>query len=46
MFDQVCCTDYIRKKFGERYRVEDIIDYWNKDNDAFRQKSSKYYLYR
>ena len=46
MFDQVCGTDYIRKKFGERYRVEDIIDYWNKDNDAFRQKSSKYYLYR
>lgn len=45
MFDKVCGTDYIRKTFTRNYRVADIIDYWNKDVEAWRQLSSKYYLY-
>ena len=39
-------TDKIRKMMSKRYQVADIIDYWNKDADAFIAKSKKYYLYR
>lgn len=43
--DIVCGTDYIRKTFGKNFLVSDIIDYWMKDADAFRELSKKYYLY-
>lgn len=45
MFDKVCGSDQIRVRFSKDYRVSDIIDYWNKDAEAFKNKSSKYYLY-
>lgn len=45
MFDKVCGTGKIRELFTKRYKVEDMADYWNKDADAFRKLSSKYYLY-
>ena len=45
LFDKVCGTDYIRKTLSQSYRVSDIIDYWRRDEDAFRALSSKYYLY-
>lgn len=45
MFDKVCGTDYIRTTFSKNYRVADIIDYWNKDVEAWRKLSSKYYIY-
>lgn len=45
MFDKVCGTNMIRERFGERYRWEDIRDYWYKDADDYRRLSSKYYLY-
>ena len=35
----------IRERFIRRYLVEDIADYWNKDVEAFRARSAKYYLY-
>lgn len=46
MFDKVCGSDQIRVRFSKDYRVNDIIDYWNKDAEAFKNKSSKYYLYK
>ncbi len=46
MFDKVCGTNYIREKFAEHYRWDDIKDYWYKDVDAFRAEASKYYLYK
>ena len=46
MFDKVCGTDQIRLRFSKNYKVSDIIDYWNKDVDSFKAKSSKYYLYK
>ena len=46
MFDKVCGTKEIRERFTKRYRVEDIADYWNKDVEAFKQLSSKYYIYK
>ena len=45
LFDKVCGTDTIRKKFAERHRVEDILEYWRKDIETFRAKKSKYHLY-
>ena len=45
MFDKVCGTKEIRERFTKRYRVEDMVDYFNKDTEAFKKLSSKYYLY-
>ena len=45
MFDKVCGTKEIRERFVKRFRVEDIADYFNKDNESFKARSSKYYLY-
>lgn len=46
MFDIVCGTDFVRKEFGKRLRVEDIESYWMKDVKDFKALSKKYYLYR
>ena len=45
MFDKVCGTNKIREMFGKRYLWEDIREYWYKDVEAYREASSKYYLY-
>ena len=45
MFDKVTGSREIRRRFGENYRVADIIDYWNKDADNFRAASAPYHLY-
>ena len=46
MLDIVCGTDYVRKEFGKRLKVEDIESYWMKDAEAFKELSRMYYLYR
>ena len=43
--DKACGTDYIRKTFSRSYLVDDILDYWRKDEVAFRTLSEKYYIY-
>lgn len=45
MFNKVCGTDQIKELFGKRYRWEDAKAYWDKDVEAYREASSKYYLY-
>ena len=45
MLDIVCGTDYVRKNFGKRMKVEDIVDYCNKDVEHFLSLSRKYYIY-
>ena len=45
LFDKVCGTDYVRKEFVKRYKVADIIHYWRKDEDDFRNLSRQYHLY-
>lgn len=45
MIDKVCGTDYVRLTFGENMRVADIMPYWEKDVEAFRALSEKYYIY-
>lgn len=46
MFDKVTGSKEIRRRFGRNYRVDDIIDYWNKDVESFGRKSSQYHLYK
>lgn len=46
MFDKVCGSKYIRRTFGQRYKWEDIKEYWYKDVEAYREASKPYYLYR
>lgn len=46
MFDKVSGSDQIRIRFSENHKVADIIDYWNKDAEAFKAKSKEYYLYK
>lgn len=45
LFDKVCGTDYVRKEFQKRYLFTDILDYWRKDEEAFRALSQKYHIY-
>ncbi len=45
LFDKVCGTDYVRRKFSKGYKVEDIKAYWRKDEDSFRDLSQKYHIY-
>ena len=45
LLDKVCGTDYVRKVLGNRYRFEDIQDFWRKDEETFRVLSKKYHIY-
>ena len=45
LFDKVCGTDYVRTEFSKRYKVDDIIDYWRKDEESFRRLSRMYHIY-
>ena len=45
LFDKVCGTDYVRKVFSNRYKFEDIKDFWRKDEETFRVLSQKYHIY-
>ena len=45
LFDKVCGTDYVRKTFSQGYKLDDIKDYWRKDEDSFRALSQKYHIY-
>lgn len=46
MFDKVCGTSNIRELFSKRMKYEDIKAYLMKDVEAFRNTSSKYFLYK
>lgn len=45
MFDKVTGSPEIRARFTKNYRVDDIIDYWTKDEPSFKIKKAKYHLY-
>jgi uncharacterized protein YbbC (DUF1343 family) len=45
-FDNVLGTDVIRKRFSKRMKYEDVREYLQKDVEAFRMKSKKYWLYQ
>lgn len=45
MFNKVCGSDYVSTTFGSSMMVDDIMEYWNADTEAFKALSSRYYLY-
>jgi uncharacterized protein YbbC (DUF1343 family) len=45
MFDKVCGSKEIRRRFARNHRVADIVDYWNKDVEKFKAASAECYLY-
>jgi len=45
MWNQVCGSDFIYNRFSKGYRFETIRDYWHKDDEAFKERSGRYYLY-
>ena len=46
MFDKVCGTDYVRRSFAGRLKVDDIWSFWTKDVESFRALAKKYYIYK
>ena len=46
MFDKVCGSKEIRRRFTRNYKVADMESYWNKDVEPFRAASAKYHLYK
>ena len=45
MLDKITGGPQVRKLFGKNYRVEDLLDYWNKDRDSYRALAEKYFRY-
>ena len=45
MFDKVCGTDGIRKKFSASFQVESITDDWHREIDPFKKRVKKYFMY-
>lgn len=46
MFDKVTGSVKVRESITKNYKFEDLKEFWTKDAEAFRKKSSKYYLYK
>lgn len=44
-FDRVCGTDYVRKAFGQSFKVADFSARWLEEARAFKELSRRYYLY-
>jgi len=45
MWNKVCGADFIYNNFSKGYRFDSIKAYWHKDDEAFKKRSAKYYLY-
>lgn len=45
MLDKVMGSKNLRPAFAKNHKVADIIDYWNKDVEPFKQAKAKYHLY-
>lgn len=45
MFNKVTGSKQIKERFAKRNRVEDILDYWNKDAEQFKETTRPYRLY-
>lgn len=46
MIDKVCGSKQIRQLFQKRHLWSDVKAYWDKDAEAFKRLSKKYYLYK
>ncbi len=45
MFDKVCGSPKVRELFSERYQVDDLKPFWNKDVAGFKARSEIYLIY-
>ena len=43
--DKIMGGSRVRELFSKRYRVDDILDYWNKDREAYLELAREYYRY-
>jgi len=46
MFDMVSGSDRLRNSMMSNFNFEEILEYWNRDLDRFRERSIPYYLYK
>ncbi len=46
MFDIVCGSDYLRSSLMSDFNFTELLEYWNRDVDRFRERSIAYYLYK
>ena len=46
MFDKVCGSSKVRQLFCKNYKVSDLLPFWDKDADTFRERSRIYQLYK
>jgi len=46
MFDIVCGSDHLRTSLMGNMNFEELLDYWNRDTELFRERSTEYYLYK
>lgn len=46
MFDKVTGSKSVRREFSKAYKVNDIIEFWNKDSEPFTTAKQIYHLYR
>ena len=45
MFDNVCGSDEVRKKFSKNFQVKDIEELWHRDIPAFKKQAEPYLIY-
>ncbi|MCK4880086.1 MAG: DUF1343 domain-containing protein [Bacteroidales bacterium] len=46
MFDMVCGSDHLRTSMMTNFDFSELLEFWNRDADRFREHSVKYYLYK
>jgi len=46
MFDIVCGSDHLRASLMRNFNFEEVLEYWNRDTELFRERSTEYYLYK
>lgn len=46
MFDKVCGSDQLRTSLLATFDFTALQEYWNRDADRFRERSTPYYLYK
>jgi uncharacterized protein YbbC (DUF1343 family) len=46
MFDMVCGSDHLRTSLMRNKNFEEVLEYWNRDTELFRERSTEYYLYK
>lgn len=46
MFDMVSGSDKLRTSMMKDFNFTELLEFWDRDTDIFRERSSQYYLYK